>query len=694
MLRVGMFRVGMGKISSAVAGVMILLAAPLATGRAQQSSQVPTVAGEYRPWGFDRSGIDSSTKPGDDFYRYVNGAWYDRTVIPPDRDSNGIDRVLSDAVELRVREILERGANGVEAGARADAAKIGALYTAFMNEARAETLDAQPIKPLIQQLRAAVSRDDLAGLMGASPTTFFSAIFSISIDVDAKAPDKYVVAIGQSGLGLPDRDYYLTPQFADKKAAYQAYIAQILELIDWEAPRQSAAAILAFETAIAGASWTVVEQRDSEKTYNPMSVAQLEQSAPFPWRKLLESANLRGLEHVVVAENTAVPKIADLFAQTPVETLKAWQAFHLADSAALYLSKRFVTAHFEFRGKTLGGVREIAERWKRGVSTVNGTMGEAIGRIYAARYFPVEAKAKVEALVEQLRLALKGRIERVAWMSQETKIKALEKLAQLNVKIAYPAKWRDYSMLEVRPDDLVGDLEAAGRFEWLRKVNRLTSPVDRDEWMMTPQTVNAYYNPNLNEIVFPAAQLQPPYFDPAADPAVNYGAIGAVIGHELTHAFDDDGRKYDGAGVLTDWWTAADAEEFRVRAEELGRQYDAFEPFPGAHVNGDLTMGENIADLGGLLIALDAYHGSLSGKPAAVIDGLTGDQRFFLGFAQSWRRKSTEDSVRQLLVSDPHAPEQFRVNGAVRNVDAWYDAFGVKPPEKLRLAPERRVRIW
>jgi len=687
-----MVKVGMGKIASAVAGVMILMAAPQSIGRAQQS--VPPVVGEYGPWGVDLNGMDPSTKPGDDFYRYANGAWYDRTRIPPDRDSNGVDRVLNDVVELRIRDILERGEDGVEARARADAAKIGAFYAAFVNEARAETLDAQPIKPLIQQLRAAVSRDDLARLMGTSPTTFFSSIFSISIDVDAKAPDKYVVSIGQSGLGLPDRDYYLTPQFADKKAAYQAYIAQILELIDWEAPRQSAAAILAFETAIAGASWTVAEQRDSEKTYNPMSVTQLGQTAPFPWRRLLEGANLRDLERVVVMENTAVPKIADLFAGTPVETLKAWLAFHLADSAAPYLSKRFVSANFDFRGKTLGGVLEIPERWKRGVSTVNGAMGEAIGRIYAVRYFPVEAKAKVEALVEQLRLALKGRIERVAWMSQETKIKALEKLARLNVKVAYPAKWRDYSTLEVRPDDLVGDLEAAGRFAWLRKVNRLTSPVDRDEWMMTPQTVNAYYDPNLNEIVLPAAQLQPPYFDPAADPAVNYGGIGALIAHEMTHAFDDDGRRFDAAGVLSDWWTPVDAEEFKVRAEELGRQYDAFEPFPGAHVNGDLTMGENIADLGGVLIALDAYHGSLLGKPAPVVGGLTGDQRFFLGFAQSWRKKSTEDAVRQLLVSDPHAPEQFRVNGVVRNVDAWYDAFGVKAPDKLQLAPETRVRIW
>jgi putative endopeptidase len=682
----------MGKISSAVAGVLILLATPQAISHAQQSARV--VPGEYGPWGLDLSGRDSATKPGDDFYRYVNGAWYDRTRIAPDRQSNGVDRVLSDAVELRVRDILQGGEAGVEAIARADAAKMGALYKAFMDEARAETLDAQPIKPLIQQLRAAVSRDDLAAIMGTSPVTFFSAIFNISIDADAKAPDKYAVSIGQGGLGLPDRDYYLTPQFADKKAAYQAYIAQILELIGWEAPRESAAAIVAFETAIAAGSWTAAEQRDSEKTYNPMSVAQLEQTAPFPWRKLLENANLRGVDRVVVAENTAVPKIADLFAQTSVDTLKAWQAFHLADSAAPYLSKRFVSANFDFRGKTLGGVQEIPERWKRGVSTVNGSMGEAIGRIYVARYFPVEAKAKVEALIEQIRLALKGRIERVTWMTQETKIKALEKLARLNVKVAYPAKWRDYSTLQVRPDDLIGDLEAAGRFDWLRKVNRLNLPVDRDEWLMTPQTVNAYYNSNLNEIVLPAAQLQAPYFDTAADPAVNYGGIGALIGHELTHAFDDDGRRFDAAGVLTDWWTAADAQEFQVRAEELGRQYDAFEPFPGARVNGDLTMGENIADLGGVLIALDAYHASLAGKPAEVIDGITGDQRFFLGFAQSWRKKSTEDSVRQQLVSDPHAPEQYRVNGVVRNIDAWYSAFGVQAGDKLRLAPEARVRIW
>ena len=675
---------------------MIFMVGLQAIGAAEQSAVAPagSVVGEYGPWGFDLSGMDRAARPGDDFFRYANGSWHDRTPIAPDRDNNGVERVVNDIVGDRVRDILERGEDGVEAPARVDAAKIGALYAAFMNEARAEALDAQPIAPLIQKLRAAASRDDLAELMGASPVTFFNSIFSMSIDVDAKAPDRYVVSIGQGGLGLPNRDYYLVPQFAEKKAAYLAYVAQILELTDWGAAQQSAAAILAFETAIAQASWTAAEQRDSEKTYNPMSVAQLEQAVPFPWRRLLEGANLRRLDRVVVLENTAIPKIADIYARTPMDTLKAWQAFHLADAAAPYLSKRFVSANFDFHSKTLGGVREIPARWKRGVDAVNGAMGEAVGRIYVARYFSAEAKAEVQALVGQLRLALQGRIERIAWMSRETKIKALEKLAQLKVKVAYPAKWRDYSTLEARPDELVGNLQAAARFEWLRKVDRLTLPVDRDEWTVAPHTVNAYYNPTLNEIVLPAALLQPPYFDPAADAAVNYGGLGVLIGHELTHAFDDDGRRFDGAGALSDWWMPADAREFKARAAELGRQYGAFEPYPGARVNGELTMGENIADLGGALIALDAYHGSLAGKPAAVIDGLTGDQRFFLGFAQSWRKKSTEDAVRQQLVSDPHAPEQYRVNGVVRNMDAWYGAFGVKGGDTLQLAPENRVRIW
>jgi putative endopeptidase len=672
-------------LGGALSGLMGVRAA-----RAQDTSQA-LASREYGPWGFDLSGADLATKPGDDFFRYSNGAWLDRAVIAPDRDTSSVDTVLSDIVEARIRDILVQGEAGVEPPERTDAAKIGTFYANFMDEARAEALDASPIAPLIQRLRAADTRDDLAELM-AKP--FFGSIFGLSIGIDAKAPDKYAVVIGQGGLGLPDRDYYLTAQFSDKRAAYRAYIAQTLGLIGWETPKEFAAAVLTFETAIAKASWTKTESQDSERTYNPRSVAQLAQAAPFPWRRLLRGAELGELERLVAAEITAIPKIAALYARTPMATLKAWQAFHLVDAAAPYLSKRFVTANFEFHDKTLGGVAQLAARWKRGVRLVESEMGEAIGRIYVTRYFAGQAKAQIEELVAHIRLAMKGRIERVDWMSPQTKSKALEKLARLRAKIAYPNEWRDYSRLEIHPGELVGNVHDAKMFEWLRKVGRVNSPVDRDEWEMTPQTVNAYYSPNLNEIVLPAAQLQAPYFDLAADPAVNYGGIGALIGHELTHGFDDDGRKYDGAGRLFDWWSAADARQFKARAAKLSRQYSSFEPFPGLHVNGDLTKDENIADLGGVLVALDAYHHSLIGRSAPVLDGLTGDQRFFLAYAQTFRAKKTEDAARQRLVSDSHSPEQYRVNGVVRNIDAWYQAFDVKAGDKLYLSNENRVRIW
>jgi putative endopeptidase len=658
--------------------------------RAQETSQV-LASREYGPWGFDLSGADLATKPGDDFFRYGNGAWLDRTVIAPDRDANGVDTVLSDTAEARIRDILVRGETDVEPSGGKDAAKIGAFYANFMDEARVEALDANPIAPLIQTLQVADTRADLAELM-AKP--FFGSIFGLSIGIDAKTPDKYAVTISQGGLGLPDRDYYLTAQFSKKKAAYLAYIAHALGLIGWEAPKEAAAAVLTFETAIAKASWTKTESQDSEKTYNPMRVAQLVRAAPFPWHSFLRGAELASLDRLVVAEVTAIPKIAALYARTPVATLKAWQAFRLADAAAPYLSQRFVIASFEFREKTLDGVAQLPPRWKRGVRLVEAEMGEAIGRIYVTRHFAPQAKAQIGDLVAHVRLALKARIERVAWMSSGTKSRALDKLARLNAKIAHPNEWRDYSRLEIRHGELVGNVHDAKVFEWRRKVARLSSPVDRDEWDMTPQTVNAYYSPNLNEIVLPAAQLQAPYFDLAADPAVNYGGIGALIGHELTHGFDDDGRKYDGAGRLTDWWTVADARQFKARAAKLSRQYSAFEPFPGMHVNGDLTLGENIADLGGVLVALDAYHHSLKGQSAPVVGGLTGDQRFFLAYAQTYRAKKTEDAARQRLVSDPHAPEQYRVNGVVRNIDAWYRAFDVQAGDKLYLSSENRVRIW
>ena len=672
------------RIAALAIGIVIAQGA----GAAAQPS-----SGAVGGWGFDLAGADFAKHPGDDFFRYGNGAWYDRARIPPDRSSTGVDTELNITAEARIRDILERGAEGAGPSARADAAKIGAFYTAFMDEAGAEARDAEPIAPLLRMIRAAATREQLAGTMGGGRQSFFSSIFGLGIGPDDKAPDRYSVSVRQGGLGL-NRDYYLTPRLAEKKAAYHAYMAQMLAMIGWEAPEQSAAAILDFETAIAQVSWSNAERRDPEKTYNPMTVAALAEAAPFPWATLLAGAGLDGLDKIVVAENTAIPKIAAVYAGASLDTLKAWQAFHLADAAAPYLSKRFVAASFGFHSRTMTGIAEQPERWKRAVQTINGAMGQAIGRVYVERYFPPAAKAQIDDLVAHLRGALKERITRLDWMSPDTKRKALDKLARLDVKIAYPDKWRDYSALEVRPDDLFADMRAVRAFGWQRQVKRLNGPVDRTEWYMNPQTVNASYNESFNEMTFPAGILQPPFFDPAADPAVNYGGIGAVIGHEMIHGFDDEGRKYDGAGVLSTWWTAADAEQFTARAAVLGRQFDSYEPFPGVHLKGDLTMGENIADLGGALVALDAYHNTLGGKPAPVIDGLTGDQRFFLSYAQSWRHKATDDSVRQQIVSNPHAPVQYRVNGVVRNMDAWYDAFRVKEGDALYLAPEQRVRIW
>ncbi|MDB5447716.1 MAG: peptidase, partial [Phenylobacterium sp.] len=405
-------------------------------------------------------------------------------------------------------------------------------------------------------------------------------------------------------------------------------------------------------------------------------------------------AHLGKVDRLILQENTAIPQIAAVFARTPVETLQAWEAFNVADQAAPYLSDPFVQAHFAFRQKTLQGQPQLQPRWKRGVQLVDTQIGEALGKLYVAAYFPPESKAKMVALVSDIRTALKGRIERLDWMSPATKQKALEKLSKLTVKIGYPEKWRDYSGLEIRDGDLYGDVSRAVAFEWDYHVGRMRGPVDRTEWGMTPPTVNAYYRSTLNEIVFPAAILQPPFFDPEADPAINYGGIGGVIGHEMTHGFDDQGRKSDGDGRLTDWWTPADAERFKGEAAKLGKQYAAFEVLPGAHINGDLTMGENIADLGGLHLALDAYHASLHGKPAPVIDGLTGDQRVFLGWAQVWRGKIRDDRLRQMLVTDPHSPNHARVDVPARNVDAFYQAFGVKPGQGMYVAPEDRAHIW
>ncbi|HEV7385334.1 MAG TPA: M13-type metalloendopeptidase, partial [Phenylobacterium sp.] len=474
-----------------------------------------------------------------------------------------------------------------------------------------------------------------------------------------------------------------------------AYVQQMLTLAGWTNPADNAKAVVDFETKLAEASWTRIERRDRDKTYNPATPAEMDALAPgIGWARYLAAADLPGVTRVVVTTNTAFPKVAKIYADTPLDTLKAWQAFHVADGGAPYLSKPFVDAHFAFRNKELNGQPEQQPRWKRAVAFTNGAVGESVGRVYVARYFPPAAKAKMDALVGDIHTALEARIQKLPWMGDATRAKALEKLSKFTVKIGYPNTWRDYSKLVLTPDDLYGNAQRSGVYEWRRDVARLNGPVDKAEWGMTPQTVNAYYNPSNNEIVFPAAILAPPFFDPDGDMAINYGGIGGVIGHETSHGFDDQGRKSNGDGVLTDWWTAEDAAKFKAQTDRLGAQYSAFEPFPGAHVQGGLVMGENIGDLGGLSLALDAYHTSLRGKPAPVIDGLTGDQRVFLGWAQVWREKIREDALRQRLVSDPHSPAVYRVNGTIRNIDGWYSAFEVKPGEKLYVAPDQRVRIW
>ena len=683
--------------AASASGALLLAAGAAAVAAAPavpDAVGAPPPTPHYGTWGFDKTGEEPGVRPGDDFFSYANGGWETRTAIPGDKTSWGAFNILADLSEARVHAILEQAA-AAHAPADTPQGKIGAMYSAFMDASAVETLGAAPLKSDLDAVRAARSREALAELMGRADQGFYASIFDMGIDADPKDPTRYSVSIGQGGLGLPDRDYYLEPQFAAKKAAYQAYVAQMLTLAGWADAQAQAPQIVAFETQIAQASWTLAEERDPIATYNPTQTAALENQSPgFAWMRYLKAADLDGVPTVVETTKTSLPKIAAIYASTPLDTLKAWEAFHVVDAAAPYLSTPFVQARFAFRSKTLSGQPELAVRWKRGVRATDGALGEAVGEVYVARYFPPESKAKMDALIGDLKAAFRAHIDGLTWMGPATKVEAQRKLANYDVQIGYPKKWRDYSALEIRPDDLYGDVERSQAFEWRRVVRRLNQPVDKDEWGMTPQTVNAYNNPVFNEVVFPAAILQPPFFDPTADPAINYGAIGGVIGHEMTHGFDDQGRKFDSSGRLRDWWTAEDAARFEARAKRLGAQYTAMEPLPGLHIKGDLTMGENIADLGGLTLGLAAYHASLRGRPAPVVGGYTGDQRVFLGWAQVWREKEREDTLRQQIVSDPHSPPTARVNGVMRNIDGWYAAYGIKPGDKLYTAPTDRVHIW
>ena len=660
--------------------------------------------------GLDTAAQDPAIRPGDDFYRYVNGAWLERASIPADKFAYTRRLQMTDRVEARLHDIMESSAARVPHEPHDLEGKVGAFYKAFMNEDRAQQLGSRPIAAELAAVRASKSRSALAALMGRNSFDLEATLFDASIAADLKNARRYAVYLSQDGIGLPDRDYYLQNEFSEQKAAYQAYVAQVLNLINWPNADLRAKQIVELETRMAKASWTKVQDRDVDATYNPMTIAELTALAPgFDWHAFLASARLSTTTHVVVGERTAFPKIAAAFAQTPVTTLQAWQAFHIADNAAPYLSRDFADAWFGLHRKLLSGQERQGERWKRAIAAVSGdnladsdrfgsfgTLGWGVGQLYTAQYFPPEAKAKVESLVQHLMASYHRRLETLDWMSEQTRAEAIKKLDTYTVKVGYPDHPRDYTSLVIRDDDLIGDVRRAAAVEWDFYVHRLPLPVDRSDWSMTPQTNNAY-NGIMRDIVFPAGILQSPIFDANADAAINYGAIGGVIGHELTHGFDDQGRKIDAGGELRDWWTAEDAASFKSRAARLSEQYSAFHPLPNdadVHVNGDLTLGENIADLGGLTLALDAYHASLDGQPAPVIDGLTGDQRVFMGWAQAWCGKVTDDFVRKQVVSDPHSPRVFRVNGVVRNIDAWYTVFGIGPGDKLYLAPEERVHIW
>jgi putative endopeptidase len=656
-----------------------------------------TAAKRFGTWGIDVEGMDRSVKPGDDFVAYASGKWSASTEIPADKVSYNSFNILGDLSEARVRAIIERWAADGKLKAGSDEAKVAAMYRSFMDEAAAEKLDAKPIQPYLASLAKVKNHEELAKWIAGAGRTFSRTPFGVAVYDDAKDPDRYAAYMSQGGLGLPDRDYYLRDNFKGHRERYQQYVADMLKLAQYPDAEKHAADIVAMEAKIADAHWSRADSRNRDKTYNPMTIAELEKYAPdFPWRAALSEAGLGKVEKIVVRQNTALPKIAATYASTPIETLKAWQAFAIADNAAPLLSKRFVDASFEFRSKFLSGAKEQRPRWKRGINWADGTLGDAVGRTYVAEYFGTDSKVKMEKLVGNLLAAMKIRIDKLEWMSPETKKEALAKLANFKVKIGHPSKWRDYSALTIKDGDLVGNVERAGKFQWNYDLSRIGKAVDKDEWAMTPHTVNAYYSPVKNEIVFPAAVLQPPFFDPQADPAVNYGGIGSGIGHEITHGFDDQGRKGDGKGMLRDWWTAEDSAKFEAQAAKLAAQYEAIPFKQGADFKliGKLSAGENIGDLGGIMIAYEAYKLSLNGKPAPVIDGFTGDQRFFLAYAQIWRALYRDEALRQQLTTGPHAPGFVRAFAPLRNVDAWYEAFGIKEGDKLYIKPEDRVRIW
>ena len=647
------------------------------------------------PSGVDQTGFDASVRPQDDFFRHVNGGWIERTEIPPDQARWGTFNILMEESDANIRAIIEEAA-GSDAPAGSEVRKIGDLYNSFMDEAKVDELGVKPIQADLDRAQALKDKAEFLRLVGALQREGGGGLFGAYVGPDAKQSDQYIVYLVQSGISLPDESYYRDEKYQPIREAFVQHVEKMLALAGGAEPKAAAERVMAIETKIAAHHWDRVKRRDRDLNYNKKSVEELEKLTPgINWTAWFQDVGApSGIAEVVVGQPDYLEALAKLLDENPIDDWKAWLVWRVVRDAAPHLSRPFVEEDFDFNGRTLSGAPENRARWKRGVNLVSGALGEAVGKLYVEKHFPPEAKTRMSELVDNLVAAYRESISNLDWMSPETREKALDKLGKFTPKIGHPDVWRDYSKLEIRPGDLLGNVRRANAFEADRNFAKLGKPIDRTEWGMTPHTVNAYYNSTMNEIVFPAAILQPPFFDLNADDAVNYGAIGAVIGHEIGHGFDDQGSKSDGDGNLVNWWTDADRKEFEARAKTLIDQYSEFEPLPGHKVNGALTIGENIGDLGGLSIAYKAYKRSLDGEDAPVIDGLTGDQRFFMGWAQAWRSKIRDADLIRRLAVDPHSPAEFRCNGVVRNMPEFHEAFDVKEGDKLWLAPDQRVRIW
>ena len=660
---------------------------------ADAATEATAAVAELGAWGIETDMVDETVKPGDDFYRHVNGNWLDTFEIPDEFSSYGSFTILFERSEDRGKVIIEDAASGSNRDGSIEQ-KIGDTYASFIDTDAINTAGLAPIADDLAFLEGLETHEDVARAM-ARADLGLTAFIGWWVDVDSKQTDRYIVYITQSGLGMPNRDYYLDEKFADKRPKYIAFIEEMLTAAETENAAEKAQAIFDLETRIAEAHWDPAKRRNRDLTYNLKTADELAAFAPgAPWSAMFDAGGIGSQNEFVIREDDAIQQLATIFSETPVETWRAYLRYHHLSNNSAVLPSVFDDANFAFFGTELRGTPKQRERWKRGVAAVNATLGEAVGQIYVDKHFPASSKAQMEDLVVNLRRALDERLDTLPWMSEETKVQAHEKLEKFTPKIGYPDKWTDYSDLTVRRGEPYANLKSANEFGWNEQISKLGGPIDKTEWFMTPQTVNAYYSPNRNEIVFPAAILQAPFFDPGADPAVNYGGIGAVIGHEIGHGFDDQGRKSDGDGMLRDWWTEEDAANFQELATKLGSQYETYEPIPGFSLNPTLTMGENIGDVGGLAMAYHAYKLSLNGEEAPVIDGFTGDQRFFMAWAQVWKRVVREERLKNQIATGPHSPAKYRVNGVVRNMDAWYDAFDVQEGDELYLAPEDRVQIW